>query len=52
MMEPLHFLTGLRCPTCGTLNASWLDPAACLVECGECGQTSHALIEMNGGEAQ
>lgn len=36
---PVHFLDGLRCPTCSTLNASWLISDGPVVVCTECGQT-------------
>ena len=45
MSEPLHFLEGLRCPSCKTPDASYLDPTAGLVECRECGQTALALVD-------
>ncbi|MEV4018441.1 hypothetical protein AB0J35_48890 [Nonomuraea angiospora] len=43
-----HFLDGLRCSTCKTLNALWLDPSRAVVECRECGQS--ALIFPEIGE--
>lgn len=40
---PVHFLDGLRCPTCTTLNASWLLADGAAVQCAECGQTCLAI---------
>ncbi|GAA2214166.1 hypothetical protein GCM10009850_096300 [Nonomuraea monospora] len=42
-----YLLHGLRCATCRTLDALWLDPVRARVECRECGQT--ALIVTNEG---
>ncbi|MFC7381867.1 hypothetical protein [Sphaerisporangium rhizosphaerae] len=43
-----HFLDGLRCSICGTLNALWHDPVRGMVECRECGQS--ALCVPESGE--
>ncbi|MEV0228117.1 hypothetical protein [Nonomuraea sp. NPDC050786] len=48
-MTLAHFLDGLRCWTCKTLNALWLDPSRAVVECRECGQS--ALTFPESGEA-
>ena len=40
---PVHFLDGIRCIWCQTLNASWLWADRVTVECAECGQTSLTL---------
>ncbi|MET9336507.1 hypothetical protein [Nonomuraea sp. NPDC003804] len=44
-MTLAHFLDGLRCSVCRTLNALWLDPARALVECRECGQSAHVTAD-------
>ncbi|MFF4617876.1 hypothetical protein [Nonomuraea jabiensis] len=49
-MTLAHFLDGLRCSACKTLNALWLDQRRALVECRECGQS--ALIFPEIGEAE
>lgn len=46
--EPVHFLHGLRCIWCRTLNASWLWADGSTVECAECGQTSLTTPDMTG----
>jgi hypothetical protein len=43
---PAHFLDGLRCIWCNTLNASWLCGDGTTVECAECGQTSLTTPDM------
>lgn len=42
-MTLAHFLDGLRCSICLTLNALWLDPDRAVVECRECGQFAMAF---------
>ncbi|GAA4952682.1 hypothetical protein HD597_009644 [Nonomuraea thailandensis] len=44
-----HLLHGLRCATCLTLNALWLDPLRGLVECSECGQTALIVTDPDEG---
>ncbi|WP_162794704.1 hypothetical protein [Nonomuraea lactucae] len=44
-MTLAHFLDGLRCSVCHTLNALWLDPARALVECRECGQSARVTTD-------
>ncbi|MET7462437.1 hypothetical protein [Nonomuraea sp. NPDC005501] len=44
-MTLAHFLDGLRCSVCHTLNALWLDSARALVECRECGQFAHVTTD-------
>ncbi|MEU8249958.1 hypothetical protein [Nonomuraea sp. NPDC048916] len=44
-----HFLDGLRCAACLTLNVLWLDPVRALVECRECGQTALTLTDADEG---
>ncbi|MFC5833712.1 hypothetical protein [Nonomuraea insulae] len=44
-MTLAHFLDGLRCATCHTLNVLRLDPVRALVECAECGQTALILTD-------
>ncbi|MGP4101788.1 hypothetical protein [Nonomuraea sp. KM90] len=44
-----HLLDGLRCASCGTLNALWLDPIRAQVECCECGQTALILTDTDEG---
>ena len=46
-----HFLHGLRCASCGTLNALWLDLIRALVECRECGQTALTVPSTNEGRS-
>jgi Zn ribbon nucleic-acid-binding protein len=44
--EPRHWLDGVRCPDCGTLNASWLFYRRAdgpTVECTECGAVCRVL---------
>jgi Zn ribbon nucleic-acid-binding protein len=44
--EPRHWLDGVRCPDCGTLNASWLfykQSDGPTVECDECGAVCRVL---------
>ncbi|MET8145368.1 hypothetical protein ABZU32_34135 [Sphaerisporangium sp. NPDC005288] len=48
-MTLAHFLDGLRCSVCGTLNMLWLDPVRGMVECRECGHS--ALCLLDSGEA-
>ncbi|MFI9835525.1 hypothetical protein ACIHFD_00720 [Nonomuraea sp. NPDC051941] len=48
-MTLAHFLDGLRCATCNTLNALWLDPIRALVECRECGQTALTVTDPDEG---
>jgi hypothetical protein len=43
----VHFLDGLRCIWCHTLNASWLWADGATVECSECGQTSLTTPDLN-----
>ncbi|WP_327088360.1 hypothetical protein OIE66_39580 [Nonomuraea sp. NBC_01738] len=45
-MTLTHFLDGLRCSTCFTLDALRLDPVRALVECTECGQKAHTAPEI------
>lgn len=49
-MTLAHFLDGLRCSCCGTLNVLWLDPLRGLVECTECG-TSASTVPDEGSAA-
>ncbi|GAA2208428.1 hypothetical protein GCM10009850_038860 [Nonomuraea monospora] len=42
-----HFLDGLRCASCLTLNALWLDQARAVVECRECGQSALLFPEID-----
>ncbi|MEV0581305.1 hypothetical protein [Nonomuraea sp. NPDC050310] len=42
-MSLAHFLDGLRCSDCQTLNVLWLDPVRALVECTECGSAALAV---------
>ncbi|MFG1708690.1 hypothetical protein ACFLIM_36385 [Nonomuraea sp. M3C6] len=48
MRELAYLLDGLRCSSCLTENTLWMDLAAGLVECRECGQG--ALILNDDGE--
>ncbi|WP_170222803.1 hypothetical protein [Nonomuraea turkmeniaca] len=48
-MNLAHVLDGLRCASCGTLNALWLDLTRALVECRECGQTALILTDTDEG---
>ncbi|MEU0571563.1 hypothetical protein ABZ297_40055 [Nonomuraea sp. NPDC005983] len=48
-MTPAHFLDGLRCSLCHTLNALWLDPPRALVECRECGQSALIVTDADDG---
>jgi uncharacterized metal-binding protein (TIGR02443 family) len=54
--QPVHFLQGLRCPNCHTLDASRLvllaeADASAVVECTECGATSRVLVTDLGEAA-
>jgi hypothetical protein len=49
-MTLAHFLDGLRCSNCLTLNVLWLDPTRGLVECRECGQSAFAFPDMGETE--
>ncbi|MBT2234670.1 hypothetical protein [Nonomuraea sp. NEAU-A123] len=49
-MTLAHFLDGLRCSVCKTLNALRLDPARSLVECAECGQSALVFPEIGEGQ--
>ncbi|WP_055483138.1 hypothetical protein [Sphaerimonospora mesophila] len=48
MIRLAHFLDGLRCSCCETLDALWLDPVRGLVECHECGQKASVLVDGLG----
>ncbi|SET18781.1 hypothetical protein SAMN05421811_102314 [Nonomuraea wenchangensis] len=47
----IHFLDGLRCAVCNTLDVLRLDPVRALVECSECGQTALIVTEFGEGRA-
>ncbi|MER6949976.1 hypothetical protein ABT294_38770 [Nonomuraea sp. NPDC000554] len=51
-MTLAHFLDGLRCSCCQSLNALWLDPARAVVECRECGQSALIFPEIGEGKAR
>ncbi|MEU0572454.1 hypothetical protein ABZ297_44610 [Nonomuraea sp. NPDC005983] len=51
-MTLAHFLDGLRCSSCQTLNALRLDPARSVVECRECGQSVLIFPEIAEGKAR
>ncbi|MEU7853039.1 hypothetical protein [Nonomuraea sp. NPDC049141] len=48
-MTLAHFLDGLRCATCLTLNVLRLDPVRALVECAECGQAALIVTDPDEG---
>ncbi|MBF8193756.1 hypothetical protein ITP53_50380 [Nonomuraea sp. K274] len=50
-MKLAHILDGLRCASCGTLNALRLDPIRAQVECRECGQTALILTDTDEGRS-
>ncbi|MCA2229001.1 hypothetical protein [Nonomuraea aurantiaca] len=50
-MTLAHFLDGLRCATCHTLNLLWLDLVRAQVECRECGQTALILTDPDEGRS-
>ncbi|RVX46040.1 hypothetical protein EDD27_8882 [Nonomuraea polychroma] len=47
-----HFLDGLRCAACKTLNALWLDQTRATVECRECGQSALVFPEIGEGQEE
>lgn len=49
--EPVHFLDGLRCPACRTLNASWITADGTAVQCTECGEIACAAGDQTRGAA-
>ncbi|GGP03209.1 hypothetical protein LDL08_11640 [Nonomuraea glycinis] len=44
-----ELLEELRCATCHTVNALWLDPVRALVECRACGQIALIVLDVNEG---
>ncbi|MFI9840391.1 hypothetical protein ACIHFD_25380 [Nonomuraea sp. NPDC051941] len=48
MRELAYLLEGLRCSCCLSENTLWIDLAAGVVECRECGQG--ALVSLDAGE--
>ncbi|WP_336216829.1 hypothetical protein [Nonomuraea sp. LPB2021202275-12-8] len=49
MTRLAHFLDGLRCAACLTLNVLWLDPVRAMVECRACGQTALIACDIDEG---
>lgn len=51
-MTLAHFLDGLRCEVCRTLNMLWLDAVRGIVECHHCHQTALVALPEDGGETR
>ncbi|MEV4582003.1 hypothetical protein AB0K16_53100 [Nonomuraea jabiensis] len=50
-MTLTRLLEGLRCASCGALDALCLDLTRALVECRECGQTALIVTDTDEGRS-